>query len=146
MMENRASSKKAQGSPEFTAVASFVLLTFVAIMLTALQKQSDSYNFEVFLDAKRVALALAENIDMISQNGNGYYRYFSVPETLYGFTDYGLDVSGNFVWINYTGTAWSTQVITDNATIVHLARGENETNCIINRGGEIILNQTCQLP
>jgi len=144
-MKNPIYSRSGQGGPEFTVVVGFVMLIFLVLLMMAFQKQSESYDLQVFLDAKKVVSIVVSNIDMISQNGNGYYRYFSVPSQLYGYTDYGLEISENFLWINYSGMTYSAPLITNNVTIVDLVKGENETNCIQNINGKITLNRTCQL-
>jgi len=146
-------SDRAQGSPEFTVVVSFVLLVFLVMTLVVFQKQSETYNFQVFLDAKRVASTVASNINMISQNGHGYYRYFSLPEKLYGYTDYDINfgrenLTESFLWINYSDTTYSVPLITSNVVIYQndLTKRENETNCVSNINGSISINGTCILP
>jgi hypothetical protein len=134
-----------QGAPEFSVVTGFVLLIFLLVLIMVFQKQSETHDFQVFLDAKRVASIVSGNINMISQNGHGYYRYFSVPKQLYGYTDYNMAIADNFLEISYTGTTWSVQLPTNNVTIASLAKGDNETNCIGNYNGRIIINTTCSL-
>ncbi len=135
--------RKGQGSPEFSVVISFVALVFLITMFMALQKQDDAYDLQVFLDAKRVATSVGDNINMIAKNGDGYYKYFSVPEYLYGYTEYGISTSGNFLEIAYGETNWATPLITDNVSIRHLVKGEDKENCVTSDGGLIILNGTC---
>ncbi len=135
-----------QGTPEFTVVVTFVMLVFLIMLLVVFQKQSEAYNFQVFIDAKKVVSTIASNIDMIAQNGHGYYRYFFVPAQLHGYNDYDVEVKGNFLWINYTDNTYSVPLITNNVTIVDLAKGENEINCIINLNGQVTINRTCQFP
>jgi hypothetical protein len=140
-----ARGRKSQGSPEFNVVVSFVLLLFLIILLISFQKQDEMNDLQVFLDAKRVAQTLADNIDMISRNGDGYYRYFSLPEYLHGHLAYEINTSDNFVWINYTDTTWATSIITSNVTILHIEMGEDKRNCIINEHGGILINDVCGL-
>ena len=71
---------KSQGTPEYMLAISFMLLVFLIIIFMMVQKQDESYNFKVFLDAKKVAKSVADNKNTIAQQGHGYYRYFSVPE------------------------------------------------------------------
>ena len=119
------------------------MLVFMVIMFAALQKQQDAYDLQIFLDAKSVAGSVADNINMIAKNGDGYYRHFSVPESLYGFTEYDVTVSGNFLEISYAGSNWAAPLITDNVSIVRLEKGENKDNCVSNYGELIVINSVC---
>lgn len=134
---------KGQGSPEFIVVISFVMLIFVVIMVISIQKQKDAYDMQVFLDAKRVAASIGDNINMIAKNGDGYYKYFSIPEYLHGFTDYNITLNSNFLEIAYMESNWASPLITDNVSIVHLDKGGGRENCVISDGGLIILNNIC---
>ncbi len=136
---------KSQGSPEFNVVVSFVMLVFLVILLIVFQKQDESYKFQRYLDAKRVATSIADNINVISINGHGYYRYFSVPEVLYGNTEYNISAGDNFLWINYADENTVAPLVTDNVTIVHLEKGESESNCVYNSYGEVLVNDICGL-
>jgi|GEM_PF-4047135 len=145
MVSKRRIGCKSQGSPEFTVVISFVMLVFLVVVLIVLQKQDESYTFQRFLDAKRVATSIADNINMISINGHGYYRYFSVSEMLHGNTEYNISASDNFLWINYADENTAAPLVTENVTIVHLEKGEDEVNCVSNHHGEVIINDICGL-
>lgn len=138
-------SRSGQGSPEFTVVVSFVALVFLVVLIITLQKQDESYGMQVFLDAKRVGQSIADNINMISRNGDGYYRYFSVPSYLQGYTDYNISVADGFLEIRYNSENWAAQLITENVTMLDLKKGDNETNCIINKLGGVVINDTCAL-
>lgn len=143
MMIGKNLKRKSQGTPEYMMAISFMLLVFLIITFLMIQKQDESYKFKVFLDAKRVANSIADNINTISQEGHGYYRYFSVPEKLYGQLDYDVVVSGTFLEINWSDQNWDAHLITSNVTIVHVEKGENKRICVINRRGNIIINDIC---
>ncbi len=134
---------KGQGTPEFSVVISFVLLVFLVILLIVFQKQTDAYQLQVYLDAKRVTQSVADNINMISRNGHGYYRYFSVPDYLQGYTEYNITEAGKFLAVEYGTQTWATPIITNDVTILNLVKGDNETNCITNSYGAITINGTC---
>ena len=138
-----SSARKGQGSPEFSVVISFVLLIFIIIMFISFERQDEAYRLQVFLDAKKTATSVADNINMISKNGHGYYRYFSIPETLHGFTDYDINIAQNYLDINYSDQVWSTTLITQNVTILHLNKGEYKTNCVTNDNGQVVINDIC---
>ena len=144
-MAKRRIGCKSQGSPEFNVVISFVMLVFLVVVLIVLQKQDESYKFQRYLDAKRVATSIADNINMISINGHGYYRYFSVPDTLYGNTEYEVSASDNFLWINYSDENAVGPLVTENVTIVRLEKGEDELNCVSNHHGEVVISDICGL-
>ncbi len=136
---------KGQGSPEFNVIIGFVMLIFMVVLLIVFQKQEESYQFQVLLDAKAVSRTLAGNINVISQNGNGYSKYFSVPSYLHGPTRYEVQISGNFLFLNYSGTGLMTPLITDNVSIIQLEKGEHLENCVMNEGGEVVINTICGL-
>lgn len=135
-----------QGTPEFSVVVGFVVLIFLIIVLVVFQKQSEAFNFQVSIDAKKVTTTIADNINMLAQNGHGYYRYFSVPEQLYGLTNYTINVDGNSLWISYLDETWSVQLLTNDIAILNLTKGEDKQNCAINLNGHITINKTCALP
>lgn len=143
MTDKTRIGKGGQGTPEFSVVISFVLLVFLVVLLIVFQKQTDAYQLQVFLDAKKVTQSVADNINMISRNGHGYYRYFSVPDDLYGYTEYNITAAEKFVGIEYGDQTWATPIITNDVTILGLVKGENETNCITNSYGAITINGTC---
>lgn len=124
-------------------VTGFMLLIFIIVTFSVMQKENDSYRFKVFMDAKRVANSIAENINTISQEGHGYYKYFSIPEKLYGYTSYGINLQGNFLEINWSDQNWATNLITSNVSIIHLEVGEDRTNCVINIGGLVVISDVC---
>lgn len=136
-------SQKGQGAPEFNTVIAMVMLVFLIILIIVYQKQDDSLKLQKFLDAQKVTQSVADNINMMSRNGDGYYRYFSIPKYLQGYTDYNLSVADNFLEITYAGETWSAGLLTSNVSIIRMRKGDNETNCVSNAGGEIIINVTC---
>jgi len=136
---------KGQASPEFSVVVGFVALVFLIMMIIIFQKQSESFEFQVYLDAKKVASTIADNVNMISQNGHGYYRYFSVPSTLHGNTDYDVSFDRNFLWINYTDVTYSVRLVTNDVEVDNLTKGDNETNCVTNVEGRITIGTPCYL-
>ncbi len=133
--------KRSQASLELSTVISFVLVVFMVIMVVVLQKQQEAYETQVFMDAKRVASSLANNINTIAQNGNGYYRYINMPAELHGGIEYEIELGDNLVWISYAGETWGAPIITADATLVHLEKGGEI--CISNINGSIIVNDIC---
>jgi hypothetical protein len=135
--------RKAQGGPEFNVVISFIVLVFIVVMFISMQKQSESYELQVFLDAKKVAMSVADNINMISKNGDGYYRYFSLQNTLYGNNEYNVTAVGHFVEISYDD-GWAAAIISSNISILRMEAGDSDL-CISNINGEVVINDICNL-
>jgi hypothetical protein len=147
MFLNRGVSqgRKAQASPEFMAVASFVLLVFLVVAIISMQKQAEVFKIQVFLDAKKVASTVGDNINMMSKSGPGYYRYFNIPTTLHGYTDYNISIVRNLLEISFDSSNYELPLLTSNISVLHLGKGYSETNCIQNAGGMIVINDVCGL-
>lgn len=145
-MYNKVHGMKATGqaSIELIAVISFLLLIFLVVVATSTQKHRESNALKTLLDAKRVANSVADNINTISQQGPGYYRRFSLPETIFGYTDYDVTIAANIVEISWGDQAWSTQTAASNVMVMELRKGD-ESNCIVNKNGEICVTPYCDV-
>jgi len=135
--------RRSQGTPEYMMAISFMLLVFLFVTFMMIEKQNESYDFKVFLDAKRVGGSVADNINTIAQQGHGYYRYISVPEKLYGELNYDILVGGAFLEINWSNQNWAANLITSNVTLIQLEKGEDMQNCVYNYEGNVIVNDVC---
>ncbi len=140
-----APGRKAQGGPEFSIVISFVLLVFLVMTFLTFQKQDETRMTNLFLDAKKAGSRLAGNINAISKNGDGYYRWFSLPGQLYGSTDYNFTIEENFLSMDYGEGTWASPLLTNNASIECLSKGEDGQNCIVNEEGKVVVNEICDL-
>jgi len=134
----------AQASIELIITVGFMLLIFLMVSMLALQKTVESHSIKLFLDAKKVTGSFSDNINTIAGEGGGYYRYFSVPATIYGDREYNITVAQNSVEISGGDFAYSTLISSANVTVYCLDKGENATNRIVNNGGEIVI--TCFRP
>jgi hypothetical protein len=122
----------------------FILLIFIIVVLLALEKGSFANNLKLSLDARSVAGSLIANVNTISEQSFGYYRYVSFPTRLFGGVDYNLSSAGNVISIEYEGGEWVDESLASNVTIFCLDKGENLLNRIENTGDAVIV--TCHRP
>ena len=131
--------KYGQAAMEYILVVGFLMLIFMGVLLIIYEKNSEIVQTKVFLDAKKISNSIVTNINTISVQGSGYYRYFTVPEKLYGDNDYEIAIYGNSVELRWgiEPFTWSKSPITAN---VHgyLVKGENK---VINCGGIIYVGR-----
>jgi hypothetical protein len=138
-------SKKGQTTVEMIVVVGLILIIFTITLLTAHRKTVESNDFKMQLDAKRIAQSVADNINTIAEQGDGYYRYFTLPPYLLEVHDYTLNIYENFVEINWTNRygdqVWSTQIVTANVSYYCLDKGGDKRNKVFNYLENILL--TC---
>jgi len=131
--------RKGQTSIEMIMSIMFVLFILVIIALFANERTKEANAIQLRLDAKRVCVSLADNINNIAEQGPGFYRYFSLPETLYGVTDYNLSIYRDFVEVSAQDYTWSTQTVTSNVTTYCMDKGPFERNKVYDDGGLIYI-------
>ncbi len=135
---------RGQVSLELIITVGFILLIFIIVVILALEKNILANNLKLSMDAQSVLDSIAFNINTISQQSYGYYRYVSVPYYLFGSVDYNVSSSKNFLSIHFDGSEWVTQVLAANVTIYCLDKGETLQNRIENTGDAVIV--TCHKP
>jgi len=137
--------RKGQSGIELLVSIGFILLVFTIVSLFTVRKVQDSTNLKVFGEAKLVLDSFADNINTISEEGSGYYRYFSLPAMLYGSWNYSVATGGNTVEIYWgENSVWARPVINSNVTVHCLDLGKNFSNRILNDQGRIVI--TCHRP
>ncbi|MFC2154452.1 CARDB domain-containing protein [Candidatus Altiarchaeota archaeon] len=137
--------RKGQAGVELIVSFGFILLIFIIIGLLATRTIQDSTQLKIYTDAKRVTDSFSDNINTISEQGSGYYRFFNLPQVLYGLENYTLSVSKNIVEITWGNQyAWARPVINSNVTVHCLDYGRNYTNRVLNDDGRLII--TCHRP
>jgi hypothetical protein len=121
-----------------------ILMVFSIVVLMAMGKISESADIKTYVDARRVSESIKDNIDMISQEGPGYYSYFSMPEKLQGDYDYNVSLTGNLLELMWADKTWSTKLTASNITVLCISKGMGVKNRLIfgARGIEV----ACQLP
>jgi len=135
---------KAQVGIEFMVAVVSLLLVFTLVALLSLRKSEESTELKEFISAKMIAMRFAENINMVSEQGSGYWRYFHLPKYIYGEQNYSLNVAGSLVEISWGSRGWSTYLLTGNVHLHCLDLGENYTNRVVNEGG--VIHITCHRP
>lgn len=135
---------KAQVSMELMTALGIILLILVVITLYSMEKSKESKDLRTFIDAKRVCNSIAENLDMIQQQGRGYYKYFTVPERIEGNYDYNITINKNVVEVAWGERAWAVTTIASNVTVYCIDYGLNQTNRIRNEGNHLSI--TCYRP
>jgi len=133
--------KEGQGSVEFMVAVSFVILLFIAVTFLVMEREGENWSLKVFLDAKRVAGSMADNINTIAQQGVGYNRSFWMPSTLYGNIDYNLTVIEGDVEIRWLESSWGKKLITDNVTLINMTKGG--MNCVANTANGVFVDTRC---
>ncbi len=94
-----------QASVEFIVVIALVMVILTVASLVVYQKYNEGNELRVFLEAKMVCRSMADNIDRISMEGPGYYRYFTLQGRLHGNTPYILTFYENEPYIKITYTS-----------------------------------------
>jgi uncharacterized protein (UPF0333 family) len=124
---------KAQISSEFIAYAAILLVIMSFAVYFAVVTSSDLQVESVNTDAKRLAAQMASEINTAVSVGDGYSRSFSVPDYLYGNTDYTMVVMQQRVYIFWNQRSYSLPVLAGNVTGSPV-KGQNH---ISNTGGVI---------
>jgi hypothetical protein len=136
--------RKGQTSLEMIISIMFVLFILVIISLFANERNGEAERIKLKIDAKRVASSLADNINNIAIQGPGFYRYFSLPDTLYGITEYNLSTYQDFLEISAADYVWSTQTVSSNITTYCMDKGPFKRNKVYNDADRI--NIICNKP
>lgn len=142
-MTLNSSSGRGQSGLELIVVFGFLLLFFIVVTLFTAEKNTESGEIKMYLDAKKIADTLVDNINTISEQGSGYYRQFSLPEKLYGGYEYNITSYENIVEISWGNKIMSYQTATSKIRIMHLEKGADRLNCIVNKGGRIQIREKC---
>ncbi|MFH1402650.1 MAG: hypothetical protein ABIH11_00090 [Candidatus Altiarchaeota archaeon] len=134
-----------QTSIELIISLAFLILTFVILVLLATDKTEESAELKIYLDVKRIGESIKDNVNTVSQQGPGYYKYFSLPERIRGHFDYNVSVEGNTLYISWDHrlSPWSSQMVTPNVTVINITKGLNSRNCVINDEGVVKIKRIC---
>jgi hypothetical protein len=140
-----SSDRRGQMSIELIISFMFLVLTLGLVILLAIDKTSESAEMKTYLDVKRIGESIKDNINTVSQQGPGYYRYFRLPSRIKGDYDYNVSVYGNDLYItwNHRLSPFSTQLVTANVSIINLKKGLSNRNCVFNDDGVVKIKQLC---
>jgi len=127
MTENR-------GQTSLESLVSIVFAMFILVMvaLLAAQKNNEGTDLKIKTDSKRIATSLADNINMIAEQGSGFYKYFSIPEKVYGDNDYNISINSSLLEIDSENYAMVKQLLTANVTRYCLDKGPDKKNKVYN--------------
>ena len=131
--------RKGQTSIETIMSIMFVLFILVIISLFASERSREAEGIKLRIDAKRVASSLADNINNIAIQGPGFYRYFSLPDTLYGVTEYNLSIYRDFLEISAQNYTWTTQTVSSGITTYCMDKGSFKRNKVFNDDDRIYI-------
>jgi hypothetical protein len=120
--------RRGQASIESLLAIVFALFILVTAALLASEKNSEGNSLKLRTDAKRVCTSMADNINTIAEEGSGFYKYFSIPATLYGENDYNVTPYGNLIEITSGDYSYLRDMITSNVTIYCLNKSLNLRN------------------
>jgi hypothetical protein len=120
------------------------LLVFMIVVLVAADNMAESSRMRTLIDARRVAGSIKDNINMISQQGPGYYSYVSLPERLQGGYDYRVGIRGSQLELMWEENTWTERLSSSNITVHCLSYGLDRKNRIYHGPGGIEV--FCHLP
>jgi len=135
---------KAQVGMELIATLVVIFIILVVITIYSIEKAQESNDLKTFIDAKRICSSVANNLDAIQQQGEGYYKQFSIPDNIQGNFEYNITIGSNSVEMSWNEKAWIANTMASNVTVTCLSYGLNETNRIWNRGS--YLEVSCHRP
>ena len=107
---------KAQISAEFMFYISILLIIMSFATFFAIVTGNDLRTESINTDAKRLAAAVATEINTAVEVGDGYSRNFFLPQTVYGSINYTIDILYQRVYIYWEGRSYSLPVLAYNIT------------------------------
>jgi hypothetical protein len=110
--------RRGQASIESLMTVVFALLILMVVSILALQKSNEAGDLKTKNDARRVLNIFTDNVNNIAQQGSGFYRYFTLPDALYGEREYNISVYGNLAELSSGDYADTAELLTSNVTIV----------------------------
>jgi hypothetical protein len=128
---------RGQTSMEFLIGVTFILFILVLSALFAGQKTAESDDLKIKTDGQRICTSFADNMNNIAEQGNGFYKYFSIPSKIYSDNDYNITVYGNWIEINSGNYVWSRQTVSSNISVVCLDKGYVRKNKVYNEAEKI---------
>jgi len=139
-----SSHLRGQSSLELIVAFGLVLLVFTVMVMFSSDKLEQTARLKEHMDAKRVGQSIRDNVNLISQQGTGYYTYFSIPEKIIGGYEYDVVFSESAVGLMWADSAWSSKLIESNVTSYCLSKGLTRKNRVLNEGDRLVI--TCHLP
>lgn len=143
--------RRAQVTFEFMLTLGFLIIIFLLVMVYFNQKTAESSDLKSYLDGQRICTAVANNINIILQEGDGYYKNFSIPEDVYLGNNYTMVLCKNQIYINWGKRSYYCSVFTSDINVYgcessecksfssgcNISPGENKVS---NIGGKIYIS------
>jgi len=119
-MKNKKKRKftKAQIAFEFMLTLGFVIIILLVVMSYFNTKTSEASDLKTYLDGKRICEAVANNINIVVQEGDGYFKNFSIPEDVYWGHNYTIVLCKDQVYINWGTGSYYSHVFSSNIVVV----------------------------
>ncbi|MFH0861853.1 MAG: hypothetical protein V1875_02380 [Candidatus Altiarchaeota archaeon] len=142
-MKMRSVSGRGQSGIELIVGVALILVVFLIVVLMVMDKTAETSRVKSLIDAQRVGVSMRDNINMINDEGPGYYAYVSIPERIHGGYEYDIIARNNVLEIVWEDNAWTTKVIPTNVTIYCLDKGYTLKNRIFygSEGIEVTCNR-----
>lgn len=122
---------------EFITFLGVILLLFALASYAAVVSSRDITAENEVTDARRIASVIAQEANTAVEVGTGYSHKFNLPLSLYGGSDYAVNLSeSRFVHVLWKNKSYSLPVIADNITGV-VKKG---INVIRNVNGVIVFD------
>ncbi|MBD3260276.1 MAG: hypothetical protein GF334_01140 [Candidatus Altiarchaeales archaeon] len=121
--------RRGQASIELIASLGFVLLIFAVAGVGVLHRSRTASDLKTYLDVEVVGRTLTDNIETINQQGQGYWKLFSIPNYLRGGYDYNVSVKRGVLEIRWGGEGvWTHRLSSVNVTIINMDKGLDKQN------------------
>jgi hypothetical protein len=120
--------RRGQASVESLMTVVFAVLILTVVSILAMQKSNEANDLKTKTDARRVLDILVDNVNNIAGQGSGFYRYFTLPETLYGDREYNISIYGNLAELGSGDYADTRELRTSNITVICMDKDLRKSN------------------
>jgi hypothetical protein len=135
---------RGQSGMELILALALLIMVFYITILFSMDRISQSQQMKTAMDARRIGTSVKDNIDMIVQQGEGYWGFFSVPARIHGGFDYDIFIGDNILEVSWDGGAYSTMILASNVTVHCISRGVDRENRVMRTSEGVYIS--CHLP
>lgn len=125
--------RKSQGAIEFVIIFGAAMFFFTIFFLVIYSRVSETNQEKEAIIIKNLALSIQDEINLAIKSTNGYYREFSVPETI-SSQDYYINITDDMIYIKTEKNAVAYPVEEIQGNI------KKDVNVIKKENGEVRLN------
>lgn len=126
---------KGQVSIEFMMIFTLLIAALAIVAVISYQKTVEVLNARESVDANEVLTMVANKINNVFMEGDGFETKVSLPYTIFG-SDYTITISPNMVYLNLGENTHSKSIITGNVQ-GNFTSGEN---LLRNNNGVVEIN------